>query len=176
MTMTEDPSTTLTCSNVDETLALGRRLGGVLRPGDVLALTGPLGAGKTTLMRGIAAGAQVADLRQVTSPTFVIINEYETTGPGAPAATLQHIDAYRLHGADDLDALGFDELLESAPAIIEWADRVAELLPADHLRVVITATGSTSRAFTLAPTGPRSRSLLADALPNGNLDIDAAGR
>src|SRR4029453_11431930 len=82
-------------NGIDETLALGRRLGARLRAGEVVALIGPLGAGKTTLTKGIAAGAGVQDTRGVNSPTFVIVNEYASSS----GLRLYHIDAYRLRGA-----------------------------------------------------------------------------
>ncbi len=101
--------------------ALGRRL----RGGDVLALSGPLGAGKTCFVRGLAQGLGI-DPRQVSSPTFRISQEYTCeNGP-----TLMHIDAYRLHGTDELEGIGWDELLEANDVVIaiEWPSRVEAAL------------------------------------------------
>ena len=108
-----------------ETSALGRALGGVLRGGDFLALTGPLGAGKTHLLKAVAAGLCVPEHEPVVSPTFVLVREY------AGRVTLYHIDAYRLNGAAELSSLGLDEMLAEPGAVIavEWADRVAEAVP-----------------------------------------------
>jgi tRNA threonylcarbamoyladenosine biosynthesis protein TsaE len=132
---------------------LGRRLGSALEVGDVIALVGPLGSGKTTLVKGIAGGAGVADLRQVNSPTFVIVNEYEAARPGDPLV-IHHIDVYRLRGSDDLEAIGFDEMCRTGAVIVEWADRVEDLMPADRLTITIEPTGDTTRRFRLDPGGP----------------------
>ena len=87
----------------------------------------------------------------VNSPTFVIVNEYPGRLP------LYHIDAYRLHGADELEAIGFDEMAASNGAVLlEWADRVPECIPADHLCVEIQITGDTDRQLTFTATGRRS--------------------
>lgn len=125
----------------EQTVRFGEDLGRLLRAGDTLALDGPLGAGKTTLVRGIAAGMGIAP-GIVSSPTFVVINEY-TADAGAP--DLIHVDAYRLSGADDLDSLGWDRLMEPGPSggaprprgvlVVEWADRIADALPADAARI-----------------------------------------
>ena len=115
----------ITTNSPDETIELGRRLGRLLGPGYVVALTGELGAGKTCLTKGIALGLGVADARAVRSPTFVLISEYRGR------LTLYHVDAYRLHGPADFEALGATEILTSgAVTVIEWADRVEGALPA----------------------------------------------
>jgi len=138
-------------------LGLGRRLGGQLEPRHVLALVGPLGAGKTLLTRGLAEG--VGSTGRVTSPTFKLVNEYEGR------VRLYHVDAYRLRGAEDLVALGCDELFDGdGAAAVEWADRVAAALPADHLRVDIAITGERSRRLELTAAGPNAARLLAAAL------------
>ncbi|HUU43647.1 MAG TPA: tRNA (adenosine(37)-N6)-threonylcarbamoyltransferase complex ATPase subunit type 1 TsaE [Planctomycetota bacterium] len=135
---------------MEETLSLGRRLGERLDAGDVVALTGPLGAGKTMLTKGIALGLGLADVRAVRSPTFVLVSEYEAR------VRLYHVDAYRLSGADELEALGSDEFMFSGGVtVIEWADRVAEALPAQHLRVACKHAGETRRTFRFAATGAR---------------------
>lgn len=145
------------------TQEIGRRLGERLRAGDVLALIGPLGCGKTTLTKGIGEGAGLPTARAVNSPTFVIVNEYDAARAG-DALRIYHIDAYRLRGPGDLDALGFDEMYGLGAVVIEWADRIAGLLPVDHLSLKIESTGSTSRRFTCHAGGPCSERLL-EALP-----------
>lgn len=109
-----------------ETFALGRALGQVLRGGDFIALSGPLGAGKTHLVKGIAAGLGVPDDEPVVSPTFVLVREYRGR------LKLYHIDAYRLHCSADLLSLGLDEIVADPDAVtaLEWADRVPEAVPA----------------------------------------------
>ncbi len=140
------------CEGVPATQEIGRRLGAALRCGDVVALVGPLGAGKTTLVKGIAAGAGVADLRKVNSPTFVIVNEYETAEVPEPML-LYHIDVYRLRGSDDLEAIGFDEMCRTGAVIIEWADRVADLLPDDRLTIQLEPLTDTRRRLEFIPAG-----------------------
>jgi len=145
--------------SLEMTHALGRRLGVVLAPADVVALIGPLGSGKTALVRGMAEGAGVSDPREVNSPTFVIVNEYETAPP-RPPLRLYHIDTYRLRHGGDLDALGFDEMLAAGAVLIEWADRVEDLLPDDRLTVTLEAVDDHTRRLECASGGPRSEVLL----------------
>jgi tRNA threonylcarbamoyladenosine biosynthesis protein TsaE len=141
--------------SVADTEAFGRRLGEALQTGDVVSLIGPLGAGKTRLVKGIAAGMGVADLRQVNSPTFVIVQEY------AGRTGLIHVDAYRLVSAEDLLAIGFEEFGERGAVVIEWADKVAPILPADRLEIHIVPTGETVRRLILSARGPSAGRLLA---------------
>ncbi len=129
---------------LDDTAALGRALAGALRAGDALALRGELGAGKTTLVRAIAQ-ARGVDPALVASPTFVMVNEYPAAAPDEPA--IVHVDAYRLGGEDDLDALGWDRLADgSSVLIVEWADRIAGALPPNRtVWVTLAVTGESSR-------------------------------
>lgn len=125
---------------VEATMELGRRVGACLRGGDILALVGTLGAGKTHLAKGLAAGIGVNDSRSVTSPTFVIVNEY------AGRERVLHIDAFRLSGAEELSNLGFEEMCQGgAIIIVEWADRVRELMPPRSLWITITVCGESQR-------------------------------
>jgi tRNA threonylcarbamoyladenosine biosynthesis protein TsaE len=110
----------------EETIALGRVIGGGLNGGEVIALTGQLGSGKTHLIKGIAAGAGAADRQSVNSPTFVLINEYAGEDSGL---CIYHIDAYRLESAAEFEMLGFDDMCRpDSVVVIEWADRVAAVL------------------------------------------------
>jgi tRNA threonylcarbamoyladenosine biosynthesis protein TsaE len=125
-----------TTQGAAETQALGRALGRALAaaivPPLVIALRGNLGAGKTTLVQGLAAGLGVRS--RVASPTFVLVNEYA----GAGGIRLLHVDTYRLGSAPaEAAGMGLEELLEDEAAVVavEWADRVADLLPPDHLLV-----------------------------------------
>lgn len=139
-------------------MTLGRQLGQLLAPGTVVALVGPLGAGKTHLVRAIAEGAGVVDSRVVTSPTFVLIQEYDARLP------LYHFDAYRLKNVAEFADLGVQEYWAGDGAcLIEWADRVESALPVDHLRITIDITGALTRRLTIESRGPRSR-LLHDQL------------
>jgi len=139
-----------------ETVRLGRLLAGVLLPGMVVALQGDLGSGKTTLVKGIAEGLLGINERDVTSPTFTIMQEY------AGAVPLYHVDAYRLDSARDLEAVGFDDYVDgSGVTVIEWAERISEAIPEDALRVSIEQTGEHQRRFLLQTANPRQASELA---------------
>ena len=145
----------ITTQSAEHTQALGRCIGELLNGEEVIALIGPLGAGKTQLVKGIVAGAGRADPASVTSPTFTLVNEY----PGRPH--LFHIDAYRLTGGGELAALGFDEMASpDSSVMIEWADRVAVVLPEDLLTIRIDPTGQTNRNVALQAAGPVARRLL----------------
>jgi tRNA threonylcarbamoyladenosine biosynthesis protein TsaE len=109
-----------------ETMALGEKIGSHLQGGEVIALCGPLGSGKTHLIKGIIAGAGGEQPRHVTSPTFVIVNEYTAAGHDLD---IYHVDAYRLNSPEELCQIGFDELCYPRSAVlIEWADKVQSLL------------------------------------------------
>ena len=166
------PTIEFTSESVAQTLSLGRRLAGALRGGDVVALSGTLGAGKTQLVRGIAEGLGV-DGRTVSSPTFVLMCEYEPQrGSGAAAApattpatapgTVVHIDAYRMQSLADLESIGWDqEMFENAVTLVEWADRIAGQLPPDHLWVTLEHAGEERRRITLQPRGGVGRRIKA---------------
>lgn len=116
---------------VADTEAFGRDLAATLNAGDVVILDGPLGAGKTALTRGIAAGLGVQG--RVSSPTFIIAREHRSGTDGGPG--LIHVDAYRLGGLDELDALDLDTDLQDAVVVVEWGEGVAERLADRHLLV-----------------------------------------
>jgi tRNA threonylcarbamoyladenosine biosynthesis protein TsaE len=139
----------------DATRKLGRKLGAALEAFDFIALRGELGAGKTLLVRGAVEGAGALDA--ASSPTFALINVYR-----GGRVTLQHIDLYRLSGAAELFALGFDDLLkEPAATLCEWAEKAQPALPSDRLDIEMEYAGPKSRRARLAATGPRSERLLA---------------
>jgi tRNA threonylcarbamoyladenosine biosynthesis protein TsaE len=141
----------------EETLAIGRRIGRTARPGDVVALAGDLGTGKTVLAKGMAEGLGAAPAREVCSPTFVLCREY--LGGRIP---FYHLDAYRLRGAADLEAIGSAEIFtQGGLAAVEWADRAPEAMPADALEIRLEVAGPQSRRLTFTPRGPRSGELLA---------------
>ena len=125
--------------SAEETIAFGRQLAGSLRAGDVLALTGDLGAGKTCLVKGLATGLGIT--HAVTSPTFTLIHEYR--GGRLPLA---HIDLYRLATAGEAVNIGIEEYLSGAGVtVIEWAERIESLLPAQTKRIRLTALDETTR-------------------------------
>ncbi|MGH3779544.1 MAG: tRNA (adenosine(37)-N6)-threonylcarbamoyltransferase complex ATPase subunit type 1 TsaE [Pseudonocardiaceae bacterium] len=115
-----------------DTERLGRAVGERLRPGDVVVLAGPLGAGKTVLARGIGAGLGVRG--PVTSPTFVIAREHPAL-PGGRGVPLVHVDAYRLGGMAELDDLDLDTDLLAAAVVVEWGEGMAERLADEHLLI-----------------------------------------
>ncbi|MGE5193012.1 MAG: tRNA (adenosine(37)-N6)-threonylcarbamoyltransferase complex ATPase subunit type 1 TsaE [Deltaproteobacteria bacterium] len=144
-----------TSTSEAETEQLAGRLAEALEPGAVVALIGNLGAGKTRLVRSVAMALGV-DRRAIASPTFVLVHEYDGRWP------IYHFDTYRLKEARDFLNLGVDEYFQSGGiCFVEWADRVLEHLPPDHLRVEITATGETTRQFTFRATGPKSAAVIA---------------
>src|SRR5437879_3434078 len=142
-------------SDLAGTEAWGRRLAGVLFGGAVVALIGPLGAGKTHLVRAIAEGLGIADSRLVSSPTFVLIQEYSARLP------IYHFDAYRLHSVGEFSDLGAHEYFEGkGVCLVEWADRVEDVLSKEHLRVTLQITGETSRRIILEGRGERYEAVL----------------
>jgi tRNA threonylcarbamoyladenosine biosynthesis protein TsaE len=141
----------------DETDALGRCLAEILPAGAVVALIGPLGAGKTRLVRSICSAAGVED-GVVASPTFVLVHEYECRLP------ICHFDAYRLRNEQEFQALGPDEYFSSDGwSFVEWADRVRDCLPAEYLKISIQPTGEQSRTLEFRAIGAAYMPLL-DAL------------
>lgn len=118
--------------DAEATRAYGRALAGVLRAGDLVVLTGPLGAGKTTLTQGLGAGLGVRG--QVASPTFIIARVHPSV-TGGPA--LVHVDAYRLGSLDELDALDLDAGLDESVTVVEWGEGLAEVLSDDRLEVTL---------------------------------------
>lgn len=137
------------------TEALGRALGRLLMPGDLVALSGELGGGKTCFVRGIVAALapQAADL--VASPTYALMHEYPGEVP------IYHFDCYRLRGGDDAFELGMQEQFQgSGICLLEWPERIGEELPAQRLEVLFEHGGDDLRRITLTPHGQRARRLL----------------
>jgi tRNA threonylcarbamoyladenosine biosynthesis protein TsaE len=132
-------------------VALGRRLAA----GDVVALIGPLGSGKTTFAQGLAEGLEVPPDRHVASPTFALVNEHPGRVP------FVHADVYRINAPAELDELGLDEAYDRAATALEWADRFPAAVPADHLEITFVREADDTRRLTVRATGPRSGALLA---------------
>jgi len=123
-----------------ETEAIAAELARTLRGGECVALHGDLGAGKTQFVRGLVRGLG-GNPRAVSSPTFVLLNVYD-----AGRLTVYHLDAYRVGGAEDFEAIGFAELLDqNGVVVVEWAERVRDLLPADCINVSIEPLGEQRR-------------------------------
>jgi len=138
----------------EQTMRVGMRLGGQLQPGDVVALVGDLGAGKTALVRGLAAGWGSTD--PVTSPTFVLLNIYRRPD----GSRLHHLDAYRLTGPEEAWALDLDALLRAGPLVVEWADRIREALPWEGLWVTLEYLDEEQRLLRFHAQGERPQKLL----------------
>lgn len=142
-------------SSPRETESFGNAIGQLLRGGEVLALIGELGAGKTALVRGIVAGLG-APAASVTSPTFLLVHEYQGRLP------IIHIDLYRLQRLEETESIGLSDYLRDEVAIaVEWADRFPQLLPEDRLEVRLAHRTRTTRRALVEARGSRSRSLLA---------------
>ncbi|MDE5798534.1 MAG: tRNA (adenosine(37)-N6)-threonylcarbamoyltransferase complex ATPase subunit type 1 TsaE [Treponemataceae bacterium] len=125
-----------------ETIALGRNIGARLHGGDIIALQGTLGAGKTTITKGIAQALGVQET--ITSPTFCLISEYEGTMP------LYHMDVYRLEGSDDFVNLGVEDMLYGrGVALIEWSEKIMDELPQKTIILRLTPNSDGSRTVTL---------------------------
>lgn len=141
----------------DGVRTLGRALGGTLAPGDVVALTGPLGAGKSVLARAMVYGAGVPGSVRVASPTFTIVQEYAGRLP------VHHADLYRLAHASELDEIGLFERALDAALVVEWADRFPSQVPADALWIELAHLDATTRALRAHGAGARVARLLAAA-------------
>lgn len=134
-------------NDLADTDRLGVALAAAMPLGTVLALVGTLGAGKTRLVQAIAAAYGVAR-EDVVSPTFVLCQTYDGE------RLIHHLDAYRIRDADEFQGLGIDELFAAdAIVLVEWADRVADVLPRDHLSVEIEVTGPKARRFVVRAIG-----------------------
>ncbi|MEX1008921.1 MAG: tRNA (adenosine(37)-N6)-threonylcarbamoyltransferase complex ATPase subunit type 1 TsaE [Acidimicrobiia bacterium] len=140
-----------------ETFSLAARVGTILRAGDVVALVGDLGVGKTVFAKGIARALGIDE--EVVSPTFTLVREYEAPVP------LVHVDVYRLDHLQELHDVGFDELVGGpSVTVVEWGDRVGALLPAERLEVLLTqGDDDEDRVVVFEPSG-RSWAVRSDAL------------
>lgn len=133
----------------EQTRRIGMCLGGLLRAGDVLALSGDLGAGKTTFVQGVAQGWGSTDT--VSSPTFVLVNVYRR----ADGARLHHMDAYRIQSALEAEDLDIEEMLAMGTLIVEWAERIKTALPEESLAIELSWADEEQRNMVFAPLGKR---------------------
>jgi tRNA threonylcarbamoyladenosine biosynthesis protein TsaE len=140
--------------SIDETRALGAALGARLGAGDVVLLSGELGAGKTAFVQGLALGLGVAPERRVASPTFTLVNEHFGRVP------LYHIDLYRIGDASELEEIGMrDYLAGQGVVVVEWAERLP-FAPAERIEIAIAVTGPESRRFAARASAGRAQSIL----------------
>jgi tRNA threonylcarbamoyladenosine biosynthesis protein TsaE len=137
----------------EQTRRLGQRLGSLLAPGDVLALSGDLGAGKTTLVQGIAQGWGSTD--NVTSPTFVLVNVYRRPD----GSVLHHMDAYRMESALEAEDLDIEEMLSTGALLVEWPERIQGALPRECLKVDLAWVADEQRSLNFLPVGKRAEEL-----------------
>jgi tRNA threonylcarbamoyladenosine biosynthesis protein TsaE len=140
-----------------QTIRLGRLLGEILPPGSFVALVGSLGAGKTLLTKGLARGLGVEDDREVTSPSFVLVNEYRGRIP------VYHLDLYRLDSYAEVEGIGWDEFV-SGPGVtlVEWADKVAEELPEERIEIHLQWVGEEKRRLCFSGKGGTGQTLVEE--------------
>jgi tRNA threonylcarbamoyladenosine biosynthesis protein TsaE len=147
--------TTKILTTVEQTRDFGQRLAAVLRAGDLVVLTGPLGAGKTALAQGVGAGLRVRG--DVTSPTFVIARVHQPDATRGGTVPLVHVDAYRLGDVKDpigeVDALDLDATLEDAVTLVEWGEGLVERLSDAHLEIHLDRRDDDARVVALIPRG-----------------------
>ncbi len=142
-------------------MLLGRATGELLQAGDILALWGELGSGKTLLAQGIARGLGVAPTVRITSPTFTMINEYQAR------LRLYHLDLYRISDPGELETLPWQEsLFGNGVAVIEWPDRLGQLLPAERWDIRFSISGEESREMLLCGHGRKNRARMAKWVEN----------
>jgi len=154
-------SLTLISRNAEETLSIGRVVGENLNAGDILALTGELGAGKTCLTQGMAIGLGVSESYPVTSPTFTLINEYQGK------LMLYHFDLYRLKGLQDMEDLGYEEyLFGEGVCVIEWAEKIRDLFSDAVISVSLTYLDESRREISISGDGDRMAQI-SNALKRG---------
>lgn len=139
-------------NSIEETTKLGKELGKILNPSDIICLTGDLGTGKTHITKGISEGLGITD--NITSPTFTIVNEYNSG-----RLKLYHFDVYRVSDPDEIYAIGFDDyIFGDGVSIIEWANYIEEILPKEYLHIYITkdlSKGENYRKITITPYGEK---------------------
>jgi tRNA threonylcarbamoyladenosine biosynthesis protein TsaE len=134
-----------TTKSAEETIALGRELAPSLAPPKIVVLRGDLGAGKTTLVKGIAQGFEAAEEEDVTSPTFTLIHEYR-----GPAATVYHIDLYRVDTQRELETLGLDDLMtENSVLLIEWGEKFARFEQERDMEIALERISDTERRISV---------------------------
>ena len=152
--------TSIITRSEDETAALGRRVGNLLKAGDFIALEGELGTGKTRFVQGVAAALEVDPAEPVTSPTYAILHIH------SGRLTLYHFDLYRLGGDEDAAQLGFAEyFFGDGVSLAEWADRLHEEMPAERLTITFSHSGGDKRLISFNAAGERYLELMVSLFP-----------
>lgn len=152
-----DPNTIEIFSHsADQTRRVGMRLGSLIKPGDVVCLSGDLGSGKTTLVQGIGRGWGAQD--PVSSPTFVLVNEYRHPD----GSILSHLDAYRMLAAREAEDLDLGLMMERGPLVIEWAEKLAAVLPPERIWVDLRWLADEQRGLVISAAGPRCQEMLVE--------------
>lgn len=145
---------TIITNNAEETISFGREFSKILKANFVVALSGQLGSGKTTFVKGIAEGMGI-DSRDVTSPSFTLIREYE-----GRKIDLFHCDLYRLENIQHIALLGLDDYTtQNGVLILEWAKKAGDLLPEEHICVEIKVKGKQKRSFKISTVGQKYKNL-----------------
>jgi len=148
-------SVVISSNTVSETIRIGKRIGAFLQPGDVVALVGDLGTGKTHLIKGLAAGVGVKKTAYLASPSFTLINEYPGKIPFC------HLDLYRLETEEETRDTGVEEILQGGGVTaIEWADKIPSLLPRELLWIHLRAVGENRRSVEITGKGIRYETML----------------
>jgi tRNA threonylcarbamoyladenosine biosynthesis protein TsaE len=141
--------------NTSGTIQIGKSIGSLLLPGDVVALVGELGTGKTQFIKGLAVGVGIGKPTYISSPSFTLINEYKGKIP------FYHIDLFRLRAEKEAEDLGLEEYFQSGGiTAIEWADRIPSLLPREMLWIQISYTGENTRSIEILGRGKRYEELI----------------
>ena len=138
---------TFTTASAEETIELGAMIAKRLKAGDIVALSGGLGAGKTTLVKGIAKGLGVKNYRYVNSPSFVLVKEYKGKVP------LFHFDIYRLNNLKDIEEIGYEDYLaRKGVVVIEWSEKMSRILPKGRLDIALKIKGANERVISIGET------------------------
>ncbi len=154
-----------------ETVQIGKRLGKLLRAGDVIALVGELGSGKTHLIKGLAAGVGVERSNRIASPSFTLIHEYQGRIP------FFHVDLFRLATEEEAEELGLEEyFVRGGVTAIEWADKIAELLPKELIWINLRSLGAEARVIRLRGKGKRCEELVKGLSHSGRHIADGGAK
>jgi len=156
MPILDDHSLDFVSKSPEQTRRIGIRLGAALQQGDLICLQGDLGAGKTTLVQGMAQGWGALD--SVSSPTFVLVNAYRR----ADESQFFHMDAYRVDSAPEGEELDLDSMLDAGPLLIEWAERIEKILPRECLWVTLEHVSEEHRQMRFVARGKRYDALLTN--------------